>query len=157
MPQWLQDLFEQIGEQDISLDGAALLATLYPLGIIFNVLEVRALAKVPRVRGRFGIHSRGSARVIAALSIPALMVLPGLVASVVDEREPVGWFASASLLAGTLLSTAAVYLVIELVFMARSLDTATPVENGGATSASSSKAVRPPGTGPRKPKRRKRR
>lgn len=126
MPEWLQDLFQQIGRRELTVEGASLLASLYAAGIIAAGIEVRALGKVGRHRLRGGIHDRASGGAIALMAFPAFMSIPPLAQSVAMGVPLRGGWAVAVTGSGYLMFFGLIPLVIEFVALARNTDRTEP-------------------------------
>ncbi len=119
---WLGDLATEIQAMRLTIEGAALMATLYPVGVLLALVEVRFLAKVPRTRLRFGIHSRASAFWIALMAVPSVIAIPLLVTSVAHDVPLKGWSVAWVGFAGWVMWSALIPLVTELVFAAAKYD-----------------------------------
>ncbi|WP_146243152.1 hypothetical protein [Curtobacterium sp. MCPF17_031] len=126
MPQWLQDLLQDIGRRELTVDGASLLASLYAAGIIAAGIEVRALAKVGRHRLPGGIHDRASGGAIATMAFPAFLSIPPLAQSVAMGVPLRGGWAVAVTASGYLMFLGLIPLVIEFVALARQTDRTEP-------------------------------
>ncbi|MFD1714171.1 hypothetical protein ACFSBZ_06790 [Amnibacterium flavum] len=141
----------------MTLDGAALLATLYPIGVLAAIVDVRAITREPRVRVRksikkvgFALYSRPSAGMIAVLSLPAFMSVWPLANAVATGVAPKGWLVAFVGLSGTLLLGSLSAFVIELVWLAFKAD----VSADGATTPPPKRPPNPPNGGRRGRKKR---
>jgi small-conductance mechanosensitive channel len=110
---------------ELTLEGATLMAGLYPVGIVVAALEVRAMSGVARIRLRGGIYNRASAFVVVASAFPAAMAIPVLVSSVATGITLKGWLVGTVAVAGWMLWVGVISLLIELAVLARKLDTST--------------------------------
>ncbi len=156
---WIGNLFADVEAQRMTLDGAALLATLYPIAILAALIDVRTITREPRVRvgktkrsSGFGLYSRASAGWIAVATIPAMSAMLPLIQSVAWGRELTGWGVTWAALPGFPLFGALIALVIELVWLAFKADAEGPdgerAESQPASTGPQGRATRParPGT-----------
>jgi hypothetical protein len=111
---------------ELSPEALSLIVTAYPIGIGLVALEVFRLAPVRRVRMRFWIHNRASARMLVALCFPAFFAVLVAFWAVVNDLQlhTVGvWFVQ---IAGALLAVAVGAMLLELFDLARALDRDQP-------------------------------
>lgn len=137
---------------ELSLEALSLLCTVYPLGIGLLMLEVFRMKGTPRVRLKGGIYSRASALGLTLLAWPAFFATVWSFGAVLNDVTVDGWAAALIRIAGTLLGIGITYMLVELTWAARALDTTS----GGESAVRPQPApLAPPKTKPRK--RRKRR
>lgn len=143
MVPWLDELFREFGAATIRLEAVEFLGTLYPIGIIAGLVEVRAITSSPRVRMKFGVFSRPSAGWIALLTLPAFSSLWLLADAVIKQMDIRGWSAVWVVFAGTMLFSGLAAGVVELVWVAFVEDARKSTPRQETTTASSPQPAKP--------------
>lgn len=149
MPAGLTDLVHEFNAATIRVDAAVFLGTLYPIGILAGLVEVRAITRSPRVRLKLGLYSRPSAGWIALSTLPAFSSLWFFADAVIKHTDIRGGSAVYVVAAGTILFASLGAGVVELVWVAfkedaKGIDTVGPTHTGKDASPPKSSSKQPP-------------